>query len=276
MPRRHGECPGAGQPRQVIAMTDNIKRRVTADNYFAIVPEWVLYSDVSPTAKCCYAVLQRYANNDGLCFPSRKTIADKLAVSVRSIDRSLDELERINAVRIRRRMNPDGSFTSNLYEVLSVNPHAPNRGVATKTTLPSDKNDTRGSDKNDTLIKASINQSHLTRDIYSASEDAWNKFWAIYPRKKDKQAALKAWKKALKDGTDPQHIIDGATRYAEERSTEDPQYTKYPASWLNAGSWENQADQPAAPKATARTAQVDRVQTALERIGRTQQREITQ
>jgi len=188
-----------------------------------------------------------------------------------AIRTALNELQNCGYLKMERVRLENGQFTTIqvVYDV-PLEPHE----------VPQQASGNQASGNQASVFQASLEVTRINtekkRDIYSASEDAWNKFWAVYPRKKDKQAALKAWKKALKTGCDPQQIIDGAIRYAEERSTEDPQYTKYPASWLNAGSWENQADQPSAPKATARTAQVDRVQTALERIGRTAQREITQ
>jgi len=188
-----------------------------------------------------------------------------------AIRTALNELQNCGYLKMERVRLENGQFTT--IQVVYDVPFEPHE-------VPQPEPGNQASGNQASVFQASLEVTRINtekkRDIYSASEDAWNKFWAVYPRKKDKQAALKAWKKALKTGCDPQQIIDGAIRYAEERSTEDPQYTKYPASWLNAGSWENAPDQPSAPKTTARTAQVDRVQTALERIGRTAQREITQ
>lgn len=247
-------------------MKDSSRRRVTADNYFAIIPEWVLYSQASPTAKVVYAVLQRYSNSDGVCFPSRKTVADRIGVSVRSVDRALDELEAEGVLTVSRRQNPDGSFTSNLYHLTTANPVTV---LATKTTLGSDKNDTRGSDKNDTLIRVNSNQSQES-DISSS----FAAFWQAYPRKKGKQQALRAWEKAIKTGADPTVIVAGAERYALERTGEDPQYTAHPATWLHAGRWDDEPDPTHQAKPTTRQHQTDIVQAALQRI-REQQREIT-
>jgi hypothetical protein len=40
-------------------------------------------------------------------------------------------------------------------------------------------------------------------------------------------------------------LIAGAQRYAVERREQDPKYTKHPATWLNAGCWQDEA--PGAP-----------------------------
>lgn len=62
-------------------------------------------------------------------------------------------------------------------------------------------------------------------------------FWKIYPRKDDKADAYKAWKAARRLAS-VEEIISGAQRYADDPGREG-QYTKMPATWLRAGSWEN-------------------------------------
>ena len=70
-------------------------------------------------------------------------------------------------------------------------------------------------------------------------DDAFDAFWAVYPRKADKKKARQAWARAVRDA-DPETIIAGAENYAADPNRVD-QYTKLPASWLNAGAWENGA-----------------------------------
>jgi len=62
-------------------------------------------------------------------------------------------------------------------------------------------------------------------------------FWNAYPRKEAKQAALKAWPKAVKL-TSRTTLIEGALRLAQDPNRED-EFTPLPASWLNAGRWED-------------------------------------
>jgi hypothetical protein len=62
-------------------------------------------------------------------------------------------------------------------------------------------------------------------------------FWTAYPRKDAKRAALTAWQKARKT-TSNQELIDGAARFAADPNR-DPAFTPLPASWLNAGRWED-------------------------------------
>jgi hypothetical protein len=77
----------------------------------------------------------------------------------------------------------------------------------------------------------------------AAEPDGFAEFWQVYPRKVEKIAAKKAYRKALK-AVSPEALLDGAQRYAATTRATDPKFVKYPAAWLNAGGWE---DETAAP-----------------------------
>ena len=67
--------------------------------------------------------------------------------------------------------------------------------------------------------------------------EKFEEFWKAYPKKADKAAAKKAWEKAaLSVGAET--LIDAAIRYRNDPNREDG-FTKNAATWLNAGSWEN-------------------------------------
>ena len=66
----------------------------------------------------------------------------------------------------------------------------------------------------------------------------FSEFWKEYPRKKDKGSAFKAFRSALKRGKF-EEILAGAIAYAND-PTRKPEYTKFPATWLNADAWENE------------------------------------
>ncbi|MFE9064862.1 hypothetical protein [Streptomyces violaceusniger] len=72
--------------------------------------------------------------------------------------------------------------------------------------------------------------------------EAFGAFWLTYPKRRDKEEAKKAWIAAIERGADPQRMVDGATAYARERANEDPKYTKYPATWLNKGCYDDEPD----------------------------------
>lgn len=146
-------------------------KRITADNYFCIIPEWVLYSDITATAVRLYGTLQRYADKDtGECHPSRATLAAKCNCTVKSIDRALQELIAIAAVLKRQRIGANGDLTSNHYTVITV------PQVASEMSLPRDKNNPTGRDKNDIETRVSLNQSQERTAAQSIADDWWNAY----------------------------------------------------------------------------------------------------
>lgn len=72
--------------------------------------------------------------------------------------------------------------------------------------------------------------------------DAFGAFWLVYPKKRAREEAKRAWCQAIERGADPQHLVNAATAYARERANEDPQYTKHPATWLNKGCYDDEPD----------------------------------
>jgi hypothetical protein len=92
---------------------------------FAIVPEWLLVADVSDRAVRLYAVLARYADQAGECWPMRRTLADRLGCSVDSVDRAVRELKKAGAVRVEPRRTAGGDQTSNTYTVVRLPRGAP-------------------------------------------------------------------------------------------------------------------------------------------------------
>jgi hypothetical protein len=73
----------------------------------------------------------------------------------------------------------------------------------------------------------------------TTDEPLFEGFWAVYPRKVGKGAALKAYRHALKRASHAE-IAAGAKRYAASKP--DPQYTAHASTWLNADRWLDEPD----------------------------------
>ena len=97
---------------------------IQADEYYSIVPEWVLDTPISAQAVRLYAVLNRYADKDnGTCFPAIKTLSKRMHTSVSTVKRALNELSDCGAVYIEPRYDKEtNEQTSNLYTVMRKNP----------------------------------------------------------------------------------------------------------------------------------------------------------
>jgi hypothetical protein len=99
---------------------------------FNINPEWVLTSLLQSEtpgntrfhAVALYQILSLMADRDThTCFPSRKTLADRMNLSEDSVDRALKLLVLIGAIVKTERINTsNGENYSNLYTIVQVNP----------------------------------------------------------------------------------------------------------------------------------------------------------
>ena len=63
-------------------------------------------------------------------------------------------------------------------------------------------------------------------------------FWKVYPKKVAKLAARRAWDKARKQ-VDPAVIVEALKRQVAAGVFVEP-FVPYPATWLNAGRWEDE------------------------------------
>jgi hypothetical protein len=67
----------------------------------------------------------------------------------------------------------------------------------------------------------------------------FGEFWVTYPKSRNKDATLTAWRAALDKGADPRQIITAAVAYAREKQGEDFRYVKYSVNWLREARYED-------------------------------------
>lgn len=67
-------------------------------------------------------------------------------------------------------------------------------------------------------------------------------FYAAFPKRKDRLKAEKAWRAARRKGVLAEHMIEAAKRYSVETRDREARYIALPASWLNAGSYDNEPE----------------------------------
>lgn len=70
----------------------------------------------------------------------------------------------------------------------------------------------------------------------------FDRFWAEYPRKVGKQAAIKAYDKALKI-TSQEQILQGIKLLRTETAGKEVNFIPHPATWLNDGRWDDEPSQ---------------------------------
>jgi hypothetical protein len=184
-------------------------------------------------------------------WPSLKRLADMVNSSERSVQRDIQHLQEIGELIVEVQNAPTRTqYKSNLYWV-----NLPIAGVTAGVTeshsgvTESHSGVTAGGVL--TLIEPLRETNNLTN---AQSDELFEEFWTAYPRKLDKAKAFRAFKSALKRASF-EDILAGVLLYRSDPKR-DPDFTKYPATWLNSDSWENShepsKDSEAARRATER------------------------
>ena len=88
----------------------------------------------------CYMVLCRFANNEtGECYPSYKTIAEKMRVGVSTAIKAVKSLIDKGVVEVQQRKNENGGDTSNLYTIVNINKDNENKKASTVPPVKAEK-----------------------------------------------------------------------------------------------------------------------------------------
>lgn len=90
----------------------------------------------------------------------------------------------------------------------------------------------------------------------------FNTFWALYPRKVGKRAALKAFKSALKK-TDFETLMAGVRRHAAAMNGKETQFIAHPGTWLNGERWAD--EEPGGPSETPPLSDAESAQIEAQR-----------
>lgn len=79
---------------------------------FSIVPDSVLYADISPQALRLWAILQRHSDPEGRCYPGLKRLAAMMRCSIDTVARAKKELAESELIECRERHDEHGRRTT--------------------------------------------------------------------------------------------------------------------------------------------------------------------
>jgi hypothetical protein len=176
---------------------------VTTDAFFAIVPERLVYdTSVSDGALRLYAVLDRYANNQQMAWPTRKTLSEHMACSRDTVDRRTRELVDAGWLKVSPRFDEAGDQKSNNYYIMRGGSpiHAatpPPMDAATGSRIDAAHNQSQlEPELNEPETRSELT---LARELAALRDDSFEEFWSNYPKrngvKVGKANARKQWAK---------------------------------------------------------------------------------
>lgn len=137
----------------------------------------------------------------------------------------------------------DAKGLGNTFETLSEEPETLSDAPVSKPTRKGlETLHGRGRGRGSTLTTEQLDLEQTTSA--NVEQDRFGEFWTAYPRKVKRLAAEKAWRSALTRRVDPEHLIEKATAYAKSVAGKEINYVLHPASWLNAGAYDDEPESP--------------------------------
>ena len=215
-------------------------------SFYANIPATVRYDkNLCANAKLMYGEITALTNKNGYAWAGNEYFAELYGVSLKTVSRWITQLE--SEGYIKRVMQYKNN--SNEIQQRRIYLNQPNVKM---DELGGDKNVRTwgqkchpGGDKNEEDNNTLINNTLINKNTSSSKDDGefennFTDFWSVYPKKVDKGAAKRSYKKALKSfGVDV--ILAGTIAYADhcKANNVSKQYIKNPGTFLNQESFNN-------------------------------------
>jgi hypothetical protein len=233
-----------------------------------------LPASATPAMKSVLVAVAHTKNEQtGQCFPGQALLAEMTSQSRATVGRSLAALESLGVIT-RARRKKSGQYRTSDYFVLNTS-YAAESYVAESHVAESHVADRAMSRSNasilmphsDGVIEEIEERGKKEREVIPAialfDAPTVDDFYALWPRKKDKPAATRAWAKAIKK-VPAELILKAAQAYVANPHMPDRHYVPYPASWLNAEGWNDDLEGPrVALRSSSKPTPTDRVAAIL-------------
>jgi DNA-binding transcriptional ArsR family regulator len=217
--------------------------------------KWAWRVDCKSAAeKLVLMALADNADNDGYCWPGNARTSYRCQMSESSVRRHIVALERAGLIeKVKRRRRKDGTLSVWIYRLNLL--HDPELSTAHPQPVVTDAqiSDHICADfcapvnAQEPSVEPSTNpHSNNVSDIVQEAEIvpewelSFRAFWKQYPRKVNRQQAVKAWRKLTDADRDAatQILPDHVAYWAQSKTG--IEYIPHGASWLNARRWEDE------------------------------------
>lgn len=205
---------------------------------------WAVKKQLPTNQKMVLLMLANRTNSDtGRCDPSHQRLSEDCGMSVSTVKRAISQLEEAGYLVVESR-SVRGVSLPNQY-LLNLD------GVGSERTDPSSHRP-EGVGSHRPTKQELLNQEvkpipHTPED--KESIQGFEAFWKLYPKKKGRKDALKAWNK-LKPDPEMQAVMIvalGKHRASRDWLKDGGQYVPLAATWLNGERWEDELATSGAP-----------------------------
>jgi DNA-binding transcriptional MocR family regulator len=194
----------------------------------------------NPLRKLVLIKLADNASDQGECWPSYQHIADQCEIDRSTVRKHIKQLEAQGLLRIENRDGPKGNST-NLYFLTFG-------GVGRNSTSVGPESTGVGPQPTGGVGPESTRTSHSSEPVNEPKPmvtpdpdllEGFEQFWKLYPKKKGRKDAAKAWAKLKPNDELHQTLITALGRHcvSEDWTKEGGRYIPNAATWLNGERW---------------------------------------
>lgn len=191
----------------------------------------------NPLRKLVLIKLADNASDQGECWPSYQHVADQCEIDRSTVRKHIKQLAAQGLLRIENREGPKGNSTNLYYLTLS--------GVGRNSTPVGPESTGVGPQPTGGVGPESTRTSHPSEPVNepkpmcTSVADGFEQFWKLYPKKKSRKDALKAWNKINPDAELQAVMITALAQHCVSRDwTKDAgQYIPMACTWLNGERW---------------------------------------
>ncbi|MDD0969705.1 helix-turn-helix domain-containing protein [Pseudomonas aphyarum] len=194
----------------------------------------------NPLRKLVLIKLADNASDIGECWPSYQHIADQCEIDRSTVRKHIKQLEAQGLLRIENREGPKGNST-NLYflNLWAVGQKSTPVGQESTGVGPQP---TGGVGPESTRTSHSSEPVNEPKSMGTDSMEGFDQFWKLYPKKKSRKDALKAWAKLKPNDELRQTLITALGRHciSEDWAKDGGRYIPNAATWLNGERWHDE------------------------------------
>lgn len=192
------------------------------------------------TQQMILTALANYADDQGVCWPSKNTLADVCRLSKTAVCSNLNVLKDDGYLTVEVRGGEVGKSrqTSSLIR-LNLEGACPSEGRV--GVRQADRGSVRQADRYKNLSDTNQSEEPVNNSL-AAFEAEFEEWWSLYPRREGSNpkhpAKLKYQNARRRLLVSHKTLVNAVTAYAAARRAEDPKYTQQAVTWLNQRQWE--------------------------------------
>lgn len=191
----------------------------------------------NPLRKLVLIKLADNASDQGECWPSYQHIADQCEIDRSTVRKHIKQLEAQGLLRIENRDGPKGNST-NLYTLTlsGVGRNSPPVGRESTDVGPQPRG---GVGPESTRTSHSFEPVKEPMPVCISDAAGFEQFWKLYPKKRSRKQALKAWNKLHPSGDLQAVLLAALAKHCVSRdwTKAGGQYIPLASSWLNGERW---------------------------------------